>query len=281
MHVLDMIEPRKQMLQKEVISTKQPSHKPMINLSVKYHLKLQLVIHTWVLIHPVMNFIISTQINLAHLFLPDINFNPDYSEQIQTQNLIHFQRNQPDRNRLVLYTCQDIYIYKLLNQEAKDALKNYNVEAIQKFKASRNLNETELIHHVYEHAQEELPPTIDEEEFQECQEFNIDQDLEPPTDDLLDFITSQEHSDDQLDQVLQTYQAYHESQSETEMPHRQMNAHITYHVAQAKQAKHGSLVDRGANGGLAGSDVSVLSTSSRKCTVTGTDNHEIPGLDFV
>ena len=24
-------------------------------------------------------------------------------------NLIHFQRNQPDRNGLVLYSCQDIY----------------------------------------------------------------------------------------------------------------------------------------------------------------------------
>ena len=108
MHVLDMIEPRKQMLQKEVISTKQPSHKAMIIVSVKYHLKLQLVIHTWVLIYPVMNFIISTQINLAHLFLPDINFNPDNSEQIQTQNLLHFQRNPPDRNGLVIYICQDI-----------------------------------------------------------------------------------------------------------------------------------------------------------------------------
>ena len=205
-----MIEPRKQLLQNEVISTKQPSHKAMIILSVKYHLKLQLVIHTWVLIHPVMNLIISTQINLAHLFLPDINFNPDYSEQIQTQNLIHFQRNQPDRNGLVLYLPG--YIYKLLNQEAKDALQKYNVEAIQKFKASRNLNETQ--HTVSEYAQEELPPTIDEEEFQECQEFNTDQDLEPPADDLLDFITSQEHSEDQLNQVLQTYQAYHESQSD-------------------------------------------------------------------
>ena len=60
-----------------------------------------------------------------------------------------------------------------------------------------------------------------------------------------------------------------------------MNAHITYHVAQANQAKHGSLVDRGANGDLAGSDVRVLSTSSRKCTVAGIDNHEIPGLDLV
>ena len=78
-------------------------------------------------------------------------------------------------------------------------MQKYNVGAIQKFKASRNLNETEFIHNVYEYAQEELPPTIDEEEFQECQEFNTDKDLEPPADDLLVFITSQEHSDDQLD----------------------------------------------------------------------------------
>ena len=173
------------------------------------------------------------------------------------------------------------HIYKLLSQEAKDALQKYNIEAIQKFKTSRNLKETDLIHDVYEHAQEKLPPSIDEEEFQECQQFNTDKDLEPPTDDLLDFITSQEHSDDQLDQVLQIYQAHQQTQSETETPHRQMNAHIIHHVAQANQAKHGSLVDRGANGGLAGSDVRVLSTSSRKCTVTGIDNHEIPGLDFV
>ena len=86
-----------------------------------------------------------------------------------------------------------------MSQEAKDALQKYNVEAIQKFKASRNLNETELMHNVYEHAQEELPTSIDEEEFQECQQFNTDQDLEPPTDDILDFITSQDHSDDPLD----------------------------------------------------------------------------------
>ena len=62
------------------------------------------------------------------------------------------------------------HIYNLLSQEAKDALQKYNVEAIQKFKASRNLHETQLIHTVSEHAQEELSPSIDEEEFQECQE---------------------------------------------------------------------------------------------------------------
>ena len=99
------------------------------------------------------------------------------------------------------------HIYKLLSEEAKDALQKYNVEAIQKVKASRNLHETILIHDVYEHTQDNFPSSIEEEEFQECQEFNNDQDLEPPTDDLLGFITSQEHSEDQVDQVLQTYQA--------------------------------------------------------------------------
>ena len=96
-------------------------------------------------------------------------------------------------------------------------------------------------------------------------------------DDLLDFINSQHHSDDQVDQVLQTCQAYTESQS----PTRQVNAPITYHVEQANQAMHQSFVDRGANGGLAGSDVRVLNTSSRQCTVTGIDNLEKPGLNIV
>ena len=41
------------------------------------------------------------------------------------------------------------------------------------------------------------------------------------------------------------------------------------------------MVDRGANGGLAGSDVRILSRSSRECTVTGIDSHELEGLDVV
>ena len=54
-----------------------------------------------------------------------------------------------------------------------------------------------------------------------------------------------------------------------------------YHTAQKYQAKHGSLVDRGENGGLAGSDVRTLSRSSRKGTVIGIDSHELEGLDVV
>ena len=60
-----------------------------------------------------------------------------------------------------------------------------------------------------------------------------------------------------------------------------VHTHLFYHIAQVKQAQQGSLVDRGANGGLAGSDVRNLSKSSRKCTVTGIDQHQINGLDIV
>ena len=67
----------------------------------------------------------------------------------------------------------------------------------------------------------------------------------------------------------------------TMIPERTINHHFTYHVAQASQANHGSLVDRGAHGGLAGSDVRILSRSSRKYTVTGIGSHDLQGLDVV
>ena len=65
------------------------------------------------------------------------------------------------------------------------------------------------------------------------------------------------------------------------VPERSINHHFTYHVAQASQAKHGSLADRVANGGLAGSDVRILSRSSKKFTITEIDIHELQGLDVV
>ena len=169
------------------------------------------------------------------------------------------------------------HIYKLLSQEVKDALQKYNAEAIQKFKSTRNLHEINFLHDLHENTQDNSTTSNQDDQSPDYQESHPDQDLEPPTDDLLDFINSQHHSDDQLDQVLQIYQTYTESQS----PTRQVNAHITYNVAQVKQAMHQSFVDRGANGGLAGSDVRVLNTSPRQCTVIGINNHEIPGLDIV
>ena len=107
--------------------------------------------------------------------------------------------------------------------------------------------------------------------------------LDIPDDPILDFVNSQCHNSEDLDQALQAYQAYQVpySQDSTMTPERSINHHFTCHIAQPSQAKHGSLVDRGANGGLAGSDVRILSRSSRKCTVTGIDSHELQGLDVV
>ena len=41
------------------------------------------------------------------------------------------------------------------------------------------------------------------------------------------------------------------------------------------------LVDRGANGGLAGSDMRVIYKTYRKINISGIDNHEVTGLDVV
>ena len=86
-----------------------------------------------------------------------------------------------------------------------------------------------------------------------------------------------------MDQALQAYQAYQVPcpQDSSTIPERTISHHYTYHVAQASQDKYGSLVDRGANGGLAGSDVRFLSRSSRKCTVTGIDSQKLQDLDVV
>ena len=166
-------------------------------------------------------------------------------------------------------------IYRLLSEDALKALKAYNTEAISRFH-KRKVHNTEIV----EEPQDDPPgPLVSENDLPDLPES----DLNIPDDPSLDFVNSQCHSSEDLDQALQAYQAYQIPcpQDSSMTPERSINHHFTYHVAQASQAKHGSLVDRGANGGLAGLDVRILSRSSRKCTVTGIDSHELQGLDVV
>ena len=166
-------------------------------------------------------------------------------------------------------------IYKLLSQDEMKALKAYNTEAITEFH-QRKVHNTEIV----ESPQDDPPvPPVPENDLPDLPESNLD----IPDDPILDFVNSLCHCSEDLDQALQAYQAYQvpSHQDHTMTPERSINHHFTYHIAQASQAKHGSLVDRGANGGLAGSDVRILSRSSRKCTVTGIDSHELQGLDVV
>ena len=86
-----------------------------------------------------------------------------------------------------------------------------------------------------------------------------------------------------MNNALQVYNVM-ASPTPADTPQQSINSvhtHPFYYVAQAKQDQHGSLVDRGANGGLAGSDVRIPSKPSRKCTVTGIDQHQINGVDIV
>ena len=71
-------------------------------------------------------------------------------------------------------------------------------------------------------------------------------DLDIPDDPIPDFVNSQCHSSEDLDQALQAYHAYQVPcpQDSTMTPERSINHHFTYHIAQASQAKHGSLIDR-------------------------------------
>ena len=52
-------------------------------------------------------------------------------------------------------------------------------------------------------------------------------------------------------------------------------------TSQSTASSYGSLVDREANGGLAGADIHVLQRMSRKVSVIGIDDYELPGLDIV
>ena len=166
-------------------------------------------------------------------------------------------------------------IYKFLSEDAMKALKSYNTEAITRFH-QRKVHNTEIV----ETPQDDPPgPPVPENDPPDLPESDVD----IPDDPILDFVKSQCHNSEDLDQARQAYQAYQvpSPQDSTMTPERSINCHFTYHIAQASQAKHCSLVDRGANGGLAGSDVRILSRSSRKCTVTGIDSHELQGLDVV
>ena len=53
---------------------------------------------------------------------------------------------------------------------------------------------------------------------------------------------------------------------------------FSYHNSEHSASSPGSLVDMGANGGLAGVDVNILERIGRKVSVT---DHGLPGLDIV
>ena len=166
-----------------------------------------------------------------------------------------------------------VEVYKLLSPEAVAVLKKYNTEAINKFAKKRGIHVTDINDH-------ESPDNAHEEQTDPHQ---LDDAPKDEIDPILDYINCHHHQEEDMNHALQAYNVI-ASTTPDDTPQQSINSvhiHLLYHVAKAKQVQHGSLMDRGANGGLAGSDVRILSKSSRKCTVTGIDQHQINGLDIV
>ena len=63
-------------------------------------------------------------------------------------------------------------------------------------------------------------------------------------------------------------------------PPRQIQSHQRYVFAEVHQTNH-QLIDRGANGGLAGADKRVIHTTPRKINIVGIGDHELTGLNVV
>ena len=91
-------------------------------------------------------------------------------------------------------------IYRLLSEDALKALKAYNTEAISRFH-KRKVHNTEIV----EEPQDDPPgPPVSENDLTDLPES----DLNIPDDPILDFVNSQCHSSEDLDQALQAYQAF-------------------------------------------------------------------------
>ena len=61
---------------------------------------------------------------------------------------------------------------------------------------------------------------------------------------------------------------------------RQIQTHQRYVFARVNQSNH-HLIDRGANGGLAGADMRVIHTTPRIINIVGINDHELTGLNVV
>ena len=97
-----------------------------------------------------------------------------------------------------------------------------------------------------------------------------DEDTEHPDPDL----ENQFHEDSypMQDSEIEDFLEHHTSYT--------VNMASTYHISKHSASPYGSLVDKGANGSLAGEAFHVLERTGRKVSVKGIDDHELPSLDI-
>ena len=93
-----------------------------------------------------------------------------------------------------------------------------------------------------------------------------------PSDPLLAMVHQSIHtSDDDVSDITKVLSAKRSRQIKV----------CKHYLFQHANHTNNQLVDRGANGGLAGSDMRVIYKTHRKINISGIDNHEVTGLDVV
>ena len=96
------------------------------------------------------------------------------------------------------------------------------------------------------------------------------------------FLTNQNHPGD-LRNLLSSSMASDNNTSTNDNQLRDINVSISYMVSKSNMEYKGSLVDRGANGGLAGNDVRVICKHNppRYIDVSGLDSHQVKDLEII
>ena len=164
------------------------------------------------------------------------------------------------------------HIYKMLPDNIVKSLKDYNEQAIKKYKSRQ----------VKQHRQNsELVDSTTSGNFgtgEESEDTRYSNSVDN------DIIGTTEGDPEVPPEFHHSYGIEHDlvSQFLDQIPDSyNINMCRIYHISKHKSSSLGSLIDRGANGGLAGGDVRVLSYTGRTVSVTGIDNHALPGLEIV
>ena len=167
-------------------------------------------------------------------------------------------------------------LWTVISEEFKQQIYNYN----------KNLpNSTNHTSTRQAFMQESMPPDgtspISDPPVTHEQTPDANTDDQPDDNPFLAMVTEQSQmTADDIRHIL----SVHKSKRSEKVQHpvtRTANNHITYTFAHKNTSSNYQLVDRGANGGLAGADMKILNKTGRKVNICGIDNHELTGLDIV
>ena len=203
----------------------------------------------------------------------DSDHSSSHDDFIQEDLVSIFQANRT-RNRIDTRT-QRIFlpkdIWDATSDEVKEMLKAHNKRILANSPNSKP-RQTNL-HEVSESSADENPTATDNTE-EACQEAAVATESDPSPDQLLTMLHEQtDYPESDIQRVLSANKAKSKGVS--------FSINATYRFSKANLNPTFQLIDRGANGGLAGSDLKIIHKTGRKINIIGIDNHEVTGLDIV